>query len=532
MCEKLKSGLPAQAIAEPAVPATPENDENAPNNDRSAKLADVDIPIPQSVGHFQEGLAERTTTEAKVISPESDGAHVAIDELMVWARRDPKNVEPFLAILGEYGIGKTTLLQTFARRLKAERATDPSLPVPVYIDLRLMSVPAEGEMPSLKELLSGFIHNCWKSSGNNDSSLTPDTLTPDSVITLVREHNAIVIFDGLDEKTNAMRPERAQEFLRRLWSCLPDAALRMRLIKDKQKTNEKVVRTKAVEEPATRGRMIISCRSHYFRDITSQSSMLRGEDREQIDGYPALILVPWNEQTIRNYLAERLGSEERSANAISLIKSVHNLRDLAERPYLLHLITGNLGELERAASEGETINAARLYQMITGEWLERDQGKHQISRPHKKLLMEQLALALHREGERSWDVDKLEDWLDQFLIQNPAIERNAAVSDVRILKEDLRAATFVVRPDQQDGNRFQFAHTSLQEFFIASALVDSLDKQDGSAWDLPRVSHETFDFVGQLIEVASPRERERMLETLGNVMGREPFKAAELAFRY
>ncbi len=550
LCKKLRASHAHAASAQVEVDSAIERE----SMESSLKPADVslheDIPVPEKLPTFQKGFANRTSTAANVLSASSDGAHVAIDELMAWAKREPDSVEPFLAVLGEYGIGKTTLLQAFARKLKEARSADPAFPIPVYVDLRLMSVPADGPMPTLEELLTDFIRNCWQASGTNGQSLTADGL-----IQLVREHNSILIFDGLDEKTTAMRPERAQEFLRRLWSCLPDAA--ERLIRLKKQNEDSGKGSGKQSDTLTRGRMIISCRSHYFRDVTAQASMLRGEGREQIEGYPALILVPWNEETIAGYLQQRLGSQEQAVKAIQLIKNVHNLRDLAERPYLLQLIAGSLGELEQAATRGETINAARLYRMITGEWLERDQGKHQITRPHKTLLMEQLALALHREGEKSWAVDKLEAWLDQFLINHPAIERNAKVSDVRILKEDLRAATFVVRPDHTDpaaepspvgqsgnknrnkkrlkstdGNRFQFAHTSLQEFFLASALVDSLDKEDGSAWDLPAVSRETYDFVGQLMEIASEREQERMLKTLSDILGREPVRAAELAFRY
>ncbi len=516
MCEKLRNWQLRKAV-ESTQDAAEDTEDALP-----------EFPVPGGNDHFQKGKAAYGTTTVAATDVR-EGSHVAVDELMTWAKQSPQSVEPFLAILGDYGTGKTTLLQTFSRRLKEDRTTDPSLPVPVYIDLRQMSIPGDGPIPPLEELLESFIRNCWVAGGHTNAPVTPKSL-----VDFVQHSNAVVIFDGLDEKTNAMGPERAQEFLRRLWSILPDAAARMQRLKARSKEADsgRQTTTTTATGSTTTGRMIMSCRSHYFRDVTSQSSMLRGEDREQMDGYPALVLVPWKEDQILSYLTERLGDLEQANAAMAMIKRVHNLKDLAKRPYLLHLIAGHLGDLERAASRGEAINAARLYRLITGEWLERDQGKHQITRPHKTLLMEQLALALHREGERSWPVDKLEDWLDQFLISHPAIERNATVADPRILKEDLRAATFVVRPENQGGNRFQFAHTSLQEFFLASALVGSLDRENGEVWDIPLVSIETLEFVGQLLELASEREQERMLNTLGTILGREPLRAAELAFRY
>ena len=42
-----------------------------------------------------------------------------------------------------------------------------------------------------------------------------------------------------------------------------------------------------------------------------------------------------------------------------------------------------------------------------------------------------------------------------------------------ILGEDFRTATMIVRPDESNG-WFHFAHTSLQEYFLASHLMRSL----------------------------------------------------------
>lgn len=41
-----------------------------------------------------------------------------------------------------------------------------------------------------------------------------------------------------------------------------------------------------------------------------------------------------------------------------LVTEVHNLRELAERPFLLRLITGQIGQLEAFRRRGESINAA------------------------------------------------------------------------------------------------------------------------------------------------------------------------------
>ena len=53
------------------------------------------------------------------------------------------------------------------------------------------------------------------------------------------------------------------------------------------------------------------------------------------------------------------------------IQRIYNLPDLARRPVLLDMIAQTLPELK----EGQTLNAARLYQVYTDLWLGREIAK-------------------------------------------------------------------------------------------------------------------------------------------------------------
>ncbi len=96
-------------------------------------------------------------------------------------------------------------------------------------------------------------------------------------------------------------------------------------------------------------------------------------------------------------------------------------------------------------------------------WLLRDNGKHQFSEQHKQLLIEYLATALWQSGQRQWNADDLDNWLNDFLYDNPRLASIYQMKDREILKEDLRTATFIVRVDEQ---HFRFAHT----FFILNCI--------------------------------------------------------------
>jgi predicted NACHT family NTPase len=61
---------------------------------------------------------------------------VAADHLLEWAESIPSVKTEFYAVLGEFGIGKTTALHQFAQALLEARKADPNLPLPLLFDLR------------------------------------------------------------------------------------------------------------------------------------------------------------------------------------------------------------------------------------------------------------------------------------------------------------------------------------------------------------------------------------------------------------
>jgi uncharacterized protein YjbI with pentapeptide repeats len=497
-------------FAPPPAPEPPSSPQG-PKDADTGSLADH-VPVPEETRHFQRTrgplLALRDLELLDTASnrrADELQARDALEELRAWATNP--HAPPFFALLGEYGIGKTTTLKQFTRELMKDRRSDPSLPLPLYVDLRAYVGEPKDSVPTIDQLLASVIERSWKVSHRG--------ITPQDVLRLVREEGAVILFDGLDEKIVHLSPDRALDFIRTLWAVLPDAA-RARDV---------------LPEGKRRGKLLISCRSHYFRDVASQNAMLVGEDREGIDRkhFPALCLRPFTEEQIRSYLADFLGSPARGAEALEVIGSVHNLRDLAERPYLLSLISDRIGELEVLMARGAPVNAARLYELVVNSWINRDNGKHQLDPALKRRLMEDLAAALWREGSKQWDVERLETWLDEYLAANPALIAAYANKDRAILKEDLRTATFVLRPTEEE-RHFRFAHTSLQEYFLAAYLKRALAEGKRERWALEGVSRETVDFLGQML-VLEPQPTAAM-RTMEAILGGENLSAAVLAFAY
>jgi WD40 repeat protein len=457
------------------------------------------------ISDFDEERFVRTegfpTTMAKGLeaAPEIDPSRRkdAIEFLLEWIGDD--NAQPYCALLGEYGMGKTTTCKALARDLLDRRERNEKVPLPIYLDLRYVGDKA-GDLV-LDEILERILKRRWKSGPDGGK------LGAQELIKLVQNEDTLVIWDGLDEVLVHLDPHPGQMFTRQLFRILPPAR----------------------KGELRRGRMLISCRTHYFRTLRDQQNHFCAEDRDNVrpDAYRApFVLLPFTPKQIREYIEHTL-PKENPDRVMETLKAVHNLEEMAERPYTLSLITEEFARIEQWKAEGRRVTGLMLYRHMVRSWLERDQGKHQLMPDHKQALMEHFAAELWRSGERSWTVENLEQWLIDFLEARPELAAHYRRKEPEQLKEDLRTATFLVR---EGDDRFRFAHTSLQEFFLAGYLRRALVEGRPEAWALPRVSRETLDFLGQWMEEGNGRDA--ALATLGRLRDSYRVRASELAFEY
>ena len=400
----------------------------------------------------------------------------------------------YCALLGELGMGKTTTAKEFARQLWEARHRGENVPVAVFLDLRSVGDAAIHD-PDLDEIVGRILKRDWK---GGPRSKPP---APEEIYKLV-ENGALVIFDGLDEVLVHLTPSQGQLFTRQLFRMVPP--------------NSK------------QGRLLVTCRTHFFRTFQEQSAHFTMEDRESVraESYRALVLLPFGEEQVRTYLKNSL--PDRDVDQVyAFLQSVHNLPELAERPYTLSLIARQFHRLEEWKAAGKPVTGLTLYRFVVEEWLLRDGGKHQFSREHKQRLMEHVAAELLRSGRRTWSAGQLEQWLMDFLGAHRGIASHYEGVKRDLLKEDLRTATFLVRDG--DNDQFRFAHSSLQEYFLAFYLRRALEESELTNWALRGVSRETLDFLGQSLREQPSNGARRGLISLRDTY--HP-RASELAFRY
>jgi WD40 repeat protein len=360
-----------------------------------------------------------------------------------------------LVLLGDYGTGKTSHALQYSRVLNAEvpHAAWPlgdKAPKPraLYMDLAQMAGISELARLSLHDMLSLMLA---KQLGRPTSSADVDAL-----ITQARTGELVMVYDGLDELLGNDRQVLHNVFGQLL------------------KILEPATRPRAAgrqESQTTQARLIISCRTHYFRDVEQQHAFFDTRKRGIAKGedYLCLTLLPWSPENVQSYLRKRLPAHQAQELA-RIIETTYNLQELASRPVLLAMMSEQVGSLLRQAELGEPITAAQLYNITVAEWIARDDGKHRIAAFHKPLLMGALAAALWSDETESWSTPRLDAWVMQTLNQLFPGEYSAA--QAQALQDDLRTATFIVRPGSDD---FSFAHRSFAEYFLARFVLDAME---------------------------------------------------------
>ena len=363
--------------------------------------------------------------------------------------------KPLLALLGDYGTGKTSHAQQLNRILNGLSTTTDKpngSPTAVMVDLALLAGAERLSELSLTELLVLALKKQRAQGFSTDDAL--------ALIQRVKQGEMVLIYDGFDELIKTTR-EKLHSVLQQLLVVL-------------QPTTSSTSR----EPIPSKAKILLSCRTHYFRDAHEQLAFFdtRARGNAKRGDYLCLTLMAWSTENIKTYLSKHLNKMD-TERLLAIIQDTYNLKELASRPVLLAMMSEQLGQLLRQHEKGETIDAAKLYGISVAEWVQRDTGKHVIQATHKPLVMGALASAMTKDGTETWEAEKLDRWIVTVL---PTLYPNTyeLPQKSKEIQDDLRTATFIVRPVQ---NQFNFAHKSFKEYFTARFVWDCLTLIDQGA---------------------------------------------------
>ena len=255
---------------------------------------------------------------------------VCLDALLDWACDTQPKAPRLLALLGDYGTGKTSHAMQLDRVLNGLVPAPSSIghlehkPKVAMIDLALLAGINNLAYLSLIDLLTVALNK--RRSGA--------VIDAPTLIAQARAGAVVMVYDGLDELLKHNEGQGLHNVLDQLLRVLePDP----------------------LTQKASKAKVLVSCRTHYFRDLQTQHAFFDARRRgiAQVNDYLCLTLLPWDTESVQAYLGKRLSLDE-AEKLYGVIKTTYNLSELASRPVLLSMMCEQVGQLLREKDRKST----------------------------------------------------------------------------------------------------------------------------------------------------------------------------------
>jgi WD40 repeat protein len=339
-------------------------------------------------------------------------------------------------MLGDLGIGKTTLTLNYLEVMWIKFIKNPSKnSIPVYIALNKEMVNDSFEIIVQKHfqkqgILFELVHLYY-------------------FMLLFYKGFFTIILDGFDFLADGLDFER-----------------------------QKICFQKFLPKEDCRGKVILTCRTHYFRSINEQKdTIISGETT---DFYSEAIIAPctqiiylqeFSEDQVAEYV-KKCGHEE----DLKRIKEIYNFYEMSKRPLLLKLIINSMNELEK--NQDPTIIVS-LYKHYINAWLKRDElpdNRSIMDKATKKSLMIELAWKMWDSGTFHIHHESLMNFL-----QKKHSDKHLKESELEKILRNTMRASFLNR--DTEGN-FSFMHQSFMEYFVALNIYEAASSNSAQ---LPKI---------------------------------------------
>jgi len=336
-------------------------------------------------------------------------------------------------VLGDYGTGKSTLVERFAYELALNCKNDPESPIPVEINLRQFP-----NAISLDSLIREHLETELRT-----------VLNPEIVLHLLDAGRVVLLLDSFDDMGVAQAGRSVEEQFRQLVRPTANPGRNYRS-----------------------NRVLITSRSHFFSD---SSGTRQAEGARLFEADSALCkaarafdatldtLPVFRKEQITEYLHKRLGMVE-GDEVRRFIEERYGLQDIASTPRFLNILVASLPDLIK---EGESVSTGSLYLTYTTHCLNTIRwSQGQLNVELMRDLLERMACELWSRPQNQIHYTDIAGLLRR--------EGGVALSfDSDQVDLELRTAAFLVR--SADGH-YRFSHRSFLEFFFAHALFRALQK--------------------------------------------------------
>jgi len=344
-----------------------------------------------------------------------------------------------IALLGDFGTGKTTFLFNFLYKKAVEWLDDKFSPLPLLLRFRNFSLDQ-----SLIEWVTKEIEE-----------VTKINISKHEFISLLKSNRVLLMLDGLDEI-----PE------------ISDRKIVNRLLNEANKIS-------SYSSP-----VILTCRSTFFPDYEEIPALKR---------YRKLYLQELDERQIVNYI-RKSSNAGKSFNTNQVVKKIETdgvLKSIAKRPLFLNFLTDEVD----ISSDFDVKNLGDLYYLVTQKWLVNESLKNSsiISAPQKRSLYQALAFKMFLSGEYKFTSNILREELIKYKNSNEYLHD----INYRDLFQDVLNYGFF---DRNNRSEIRFSHKSFAEYFLAERVCYDLIKGSSELISKKIFYEEIFEFISDIMQ--------------------------------
>ena len=354
---------------------------------------------------------------------------------------DPKR--KLLAVLGDYGIGKTSFCYKFACDMTG------SAYLPVVVELK--TVMAEG----WREVIQREVR-----SRAGDSAQSP-----------------VLILDAFDELSLTFDKEAVLEEIENL-----------------SRTTQEYKK------------VILTSRTQFFRNEEEEKEILvrkkfhkRGPRSMTYPRFERIYISLFDDEQIIQYLDLCLGEKEAEKFWNETVEKVFDVKDLVRRPILIELIVNDLDAVQNIAGK---VTPGKVYRIVTERWQEREEQRlpPSIMLQHKEekipknimLFMEELAYWMLTKEKERLHFNTLKDAINKYFDHETKEMLRLSLDN---LNYQIRNCSFLSRNEAE--GYYAFGHRSFIEYFVARKLAREI--QEDKAKEI-KITDETALFVSELID--------------------------------
>jgi hypothetical protein len=393
---------------------------------------------------------------------------IATEFLKKW-RDDASGSPGWLIVTGEYGTGKTALTKILLYRWMLDYRSNPSLPIPLRIELRDFSRQFDAR---------GLLHHFLDRNGLGHVAL-------DFVYSLIKSGRVILILDGYDEMAQYLHARERRACLEALAELSAGGVKGILTSRPNYFTD--------AEEMQVFELLYSSLKSgHYFVGREARAFL---EKEALVDRLLEQFLYKY-EKSLRDLNAEQTEAlvvkilkddEQGQAAVLKMLRSIFrnvgsgDSRSLSGKPVIISYLLEVVEDLKRPTDiaprmSSEQLTEWEVYRLIVDNLMLRDfRRSPELEPDERRSFLHKLSIFMSRSGHAVISEDEFRDVVSKEFSRK--LRRYGPESKSQQFERyfaDLRSSTTLTKSKDSGREGWSFSHNSLREYLVAEYLLSSL----------------------------------------------------------